>query len=198
MTSDIDQYRADVRAWLSTIHVPAVANDLDTRFIRLREWQRVLYDAGYTGVLLAPVVGVGSGLTPNISSGPERRTVSSARTTAHRPHRAGRRGTFDCPVRDDRNSEHLLPAMLSGEHIWCQGFSEPNAGSDLAAIGTRAVLDGETFVVNGQKIWTSFAHVADWCMLLAKTDGDHRHQRPHLPHRRYELPRHHRPTDSGR
>jgi alkylation response protein AidB-like acyl-CoA dehydrogenase len=87
---------------------------------------------------------------------------------------------------DQWQKDYFLPKILSGEHYWCQGYSEPGAGSDLAALKTRAVQDGDDYIVNGTKIWTTNAHEADWMFCLVRTSaGDH------IPADRHELAGHH-------
>jgi len=166
---DEERFRRDLRAWLEANPPGPEPAALDQWVQYGKAWQRRLYDAGWCGLHWPAVYGGrGASLVEQIIFQEE---MARART----PQLINLAGlTMGGPVliahgTDEQKRRHLR-AILSAEEIWCQGFSEPNAGSDLAALNTRAVLDGDVFVVNGQKVWTSFARYADWCMLLVRTD----------------------------
>ncbi|MGQ0636501.1 MAG: acyl-CoA dehydrogenase family protein [Planctomycetaceae bacterium] len=135
----------------------------------LRAWQRRLYEGGWAGISWPREYG-GGGATPI-----ELALFQQDLAEAHAPERLGSIGEglvgpTIIALGTEGQKARYLPRILSGEEIWCQGFSEPNAGSDLASLATRAVADGDAFVVNGQKVWTSYAQIANWCLLLARTD----------------------------
>lgn len=173
-TEEEQDFRARLRAWLAKAlpELPAAPSPDDWPGRRAYDlgWQRRLYEAGYAG-LHWPVDAGGRGATPTqhlifleeteragapyvganfvglLHAGP---TIAAEGTAAQRAR--------------------WLPPVLRGDEVWCQGFSEPDAGSDLASLRTRAVRDGDDYVITGSKIWTSHAEVADWCELLVRTD----------------------------
>ncbi len=175
-TPEEEAFRDELGAWLDDVlpHVPPHPDRLDWSGRRAWDtgWQRQLFDAGYAGINW-PVEFGGRGATPT-----EHLIFLEETTRRHAPYvgmnfvgllHAG--PTLITEASDEQKAFHL-PAILKGEHVWCQGFSEPNAGSDLASLQTRAVRDGDHYVVSGQKIWTSFAQTADFCELLVRTDPD--------------------------
>ena len=135
----------------------------------LRRWQRQMYEAGFVGLTWPKEAG-GRGLTFM-----EEMILQQEMAFAKAPPvlnilAIGMAGPTIIAYGTDEQKKRYPPKMLSCEEIWCQGYSEPNAGSDLASLQTRAEKDGDHFVINGQKVWTSLAHIADWMMLLARTD----------------------------
>jgi alkylation response protein AidB-like acyl-CoA dehydrogenase len=161
--------REELRGWLSTVQIPVIPSDHEERFDTLREWQRTLFDSGWMGLDWSVKAG-GRGLTPQ-----HQFAFVSELAAARAPAPIGLIGldvvgpTIDAFGTDEQR-ERYLPDLLSGADIWCQGFSEPDAGSDLVSLRTSAVREGELFRVNGQKIWTSWAGQATRCALLCRTD----------------------------
>jgi alkylation response protein AidB-like acyl-CoA dehydrogenase len=169
-------FQHEARTWLRA-NVPSEARPLDP--VRARgfdlAWQRRLYDAGWAGIAW-PVEYGGKGLSPL-----RQMLWYEENARARAPHvgvcfvglnHGG--PTLIAHGTDEQKAFHL-PRILRGEVVWCQGFSEPEAGSDLANLKTRAVLDGDEFVVTGSKIWTSYANVADYQELLVRTGTDSKH-----------------------
>ncbi len=172
-TAAEQDFQRELRAWLAANHpgsAPAGDGELETMLWR-QEWQRRLHAAGWAGVHWPREYG-GRGATMTESA-----IFYEELAAAGAPLPANTLGLLlGGPTLmvwgDEAQKERFLPPILSGDELWCQGFSEPDAGSDLAALKTRAVRDGDDWVVTGQKVWTSGAHYASWCMLLARTDFD--------------------------
>jgi alkylation response protein AidB-like acyl-CoA dehydrogenase len=137
----------------------------------LRDWQRRLHDNGFLGMAWPKEYG-GQGAS-QVEMAIFNEEV--ARFRAPGPLNVlglSMAGPTIITHGADEQKKRYLPKILNCEEIWCQGFSEPNAGSDLASLKTRADLKGDEFVVNGQKVWTTLGHIADMCMLLVRTDPD--------------------------
>ncbi|MEU1220101.1 acyl-CoA dehydrogenase [Streptomyces microflavus] len=171
-----EEFRRRLGEWLAAV-LPGLPpkpspDDWPARRAYDTAWQRMLYDAGYAGLHWPQDAG-GRGATPtqHLIFLEETEKAGAPYVGAnfvgllHAGPTVAAEGTAEQRAR-------WLPPVLRGDEIWCQGFSEPDAGSDLAALRTRAVRDGDDYVVSGSKIWTSHAEVADWCELLVRTDPD--------------------------
>ncbi|HEV2686905.1 MAG TPA: acyl-CoA dehydrogenase [Bryobacteraceae bacterium] len=167
-------FRDDLRAWLRA-NVPTdwekrrTEDEMQARFEFLRAWQKKLYDAGWVGISWPKEFG-GRGATLM-----EQVIFTEEMARAGAPPLANVLGLMlvgptVIAYGTEAQKKRFLANILSADEIWCQGFSEPNAGSDLANVRTEAKLDGDHYVVNGQKVWTSYGWAADWCALLTRSD----------------------------
>ena len=172
-----NEFRLELRAWLAdalpkgwgeTVFEP---EDEDERAMFRLDWERKLHAGGWSGINWAKEYG-GRG-----ASLIERGIFAEEMARARAPeginiigHNLA--GTTILAHGTEAQKKRFLPEIISSREVWCQGFSEPNAGSDLAAVRTRAELKGDRFIVNGQKIWTSYAQYAQWCFALVRTDPD--------------------------
>jgi alkylation response protein AidB-like acyl-CoA dehydrogenase len=167
-----EAFRDEVRAFLEAHRhlAPPAGGPRDDR---ARAWQRLLIEHGYTARTIPREYG-GAGHAPDIL---EARIIAEAFSEARvSPGLGGQGISMLVPTLLELGTEEqkrrFIPPTLSGEMIWCQGYSEPGAGSDLASLRTSAVLDGDHWVVNGQKIWTSTAHLAHWIFCLVRTEPE--------------------------
>src|SRR6266851_1987081 len=175
-TPEQEAFRKEVRAWLETnlpddLRGKAFASSrADVEEVRrLRAWQKTMAEAGYVGMDWPREFGGRSATIVELV------ILYQEMARAESPQILNRGGVsmlgptlmkYGTPAQQQR----FLRKILTAEEIWCQGFSEPNAGSDLANLQTRAVRDGDHYVINGQKVWTSMGHVADWGFFLVRTD----------------------------
>ena len=164
-------FRDEVRAWLKS-NAPRDADgdgagDMKSFVDRRRAWQRKLHEAGYVGITWPKEYGGrGAGFM-------EQLIFNDEMILAHAPEPInviglGMGGPVVIAHGTEEQKKRYLQPLLSADEIWCQGFSEPNAGSDLSGLQTRAEDKGDHYLVNGQKVWTTLAHVAKWCMLVAR------------------------------
>ncbi|NKJ40628.1 acyl-CoA dehydrogenase family protein [Novosphingobium sp. SG720] len=176
-TPEESAFRAELRAWLAdalpkgwgeTVFEP---EDEHERAMFRLDWERKLHAGGWSGINWPKEYG-GRGATLI-----ERGIFAEEMARASAPeginiigHNLA--GPTILAHGTQAQKQRFLPPIISSDEIWCQGFSEPNAGSDLASVRTRAELVGDKFIVNGQKIWTSYAQYAQWCFALVRTDPD--------------------------
>jgi alkylation response protein AidB-like acyl-CoA dehydrogenase len=175
LTPDEAAFRDELRPWLAA-NVPKDWNTwrekpLEESFPYLRSWQRKLHEGGWAAVSWPKECGGRSATLMQQAIFWEEMARVEAPPMANALG-LGLIGPTIIAFGTDAQKKRFIPKILSAEEIWCQGFSEPNAGSDLASLQTEARLDGDHYIVNGQKVWTSYGWVGDWCELVVRTDPD--------------------------
>ena len=172
LTDDEIRFREEVRAWIQA----ALPADIRAKCVlgqrlskdELKRWQRILHDKGWATPAWAPDWG-GTGWSA-VQQYIFKEELHMAPAPEPLSFNVNMIGPTLIAFGTEEQKRHFLPRISSLEYWFCQGFSEPGAGSDLAALRTTAVRDGDHYVINGQKLWTSTAHHADWCFLLVRTD----------------------------
>ncbi len=171
-----ERFRSGLRTWLASA-VPAHGErphsaDWPTRREYDTGWQRRLHEAGYAGVSWpAEHGGRGASLLEQLVYYEETARAGAPDIGVNFVGLMHGGPTIAVEGTHEQKERHLA-GILRGDQVWCQGFSEPEAGSDLASLRARAVRDGDSYVVTGRKIWTTYAHIADYCELLVRTDPD--------------------------
>jgi len=172
------RFRDEFRAWLEA-NIPEEWSAYQSqqhessreRFDFLRAWQQKMCGAGWVGIHWPKEYG-GRGVSLIEQTIFTQEMARAGAPTLINVLGLSLLGPTLIAYGTEAQKKRFLPNILSAEEIWCQGYSEPNAGSDLAALRTEGLLDGDHFVVNGQKTWTSFGHYADWCFAVVRTDPD--------------------------
>ncbi|MEM6709350.1 MAG: acyl-CoA dehydrogenase family protein [Pseudomonadota bacterium] len=170
---EYDAFRAELRSFLDTHGHEAPKGNNNPKAPASLAWQRKLIEHGYTARTIPSAYG-GAGREPDILKA---RIIAEEFARARVAAGLGGQGiSMLVPTLLEMGTEEqrvrFIEPTIRGEMIWCQGYSEPGAGSDLAALKTRAELDGDEWVINGQKIWTSTAHIADWMFCLVRTEPE--------------------------
>jgi len=162
-------FRLRLREWL-TDHNPGLppSSTADEYWAGQAAWHQTLYDAGFFGLSWPTAVG-GQGLPSVYDVILDEELIAAA--APPRPS-VGYLVQGLLEHGSEAVQQRFLPGLVSGRDRWCQGFSEPDAGSDLASLRTKAVADGGEYVITGHKVWTSYSDAADWCLVLARTDPD--------------------------
>jgi alkylation response protein AidB-like acyl-CoA dehydrogenase len=166
-----EAFRDELRTWLGDNHPGEEPEGDEAAFRFRRDWQKQLHAAGWAGVSWPQEFG-GRGATLVEQAIFNEEMVRSKAPPLANVLGLAMGGPTVIAHGDDEQKERFLAPILSADEIWCQGFSEPDSGSDLASLKTRAERSNGGWVVTGQKVWTTFAHHAKWCMLVARTDLD--------------------------